>query len=60
LWGCDRYMVCPQLIVSLKSPFKAELSYLAVPLVLQRIQYFAMIGSNLESQNLITIKRNLE
>jgi len=50
LWGCDRYTVCPELIVSLKSPSKAELPYLVVPLVLKRIQYSAMIGNILESK----------
>ena len=60
LWGCDRYTACPELIVSLKSPSKAEFPYLVVPLVLQRIQYSAMIANFTKPEKLMTSKRNLE
>jgi hypothetical protein len=53
LWGCDRYTVCPELIVRLKSPSKAEFPYLVVPLVLQRIQYSAIMLEELKAEKLM-------
>jgi len=53
-------LICQNVRRKIVPLFLSEFPYVVVPLVLQRIQYYAMIAENSKAGKLMTAKRNLE